>query len=83
MSGEERRTEKGSRTKLNVSISRADVREILDGLSLPILDFNRKDLTTEISKLPEVVIAIEKTFYILKSLSGRQFMAPRFNMEYA
>jgi hypothetical protein len=82
VSGEERRTDKGNRTKLNVSISRAELREMLDGLSLPIIDFCRKDSTTvEISKQPEVSIAIEKTFYVLKSSSGRQYYAPRFNME--
>lgn len=80
INGEERRTEKGNRTKLNVAISRADMREVLDGLTLPILDFNRKD-SAEISKQPEVSIAMEKTFYTLKSSTGRQYIAPRFNME--
>lgn len=82
VNGEERRTEKGNRTKFNVAISRVDVREILDGLTLPILDFNRKDSSTsEISKQPEVSITMEKTFYTLKSSTGRQYIAPRFNME--
>ncbi|KAL7049279.1 hypothetical protein ACKWTF_003650 [Chironomus riparius] len=81
LSGEDRRTEKGNRTKLNLSISRAEIKEILDGLTLPILDFSRKDSTSEISKQPEMSIAIEKTFYIMKSSSGRQYIAPRFNME--
>jgi len=81
ISGEDRRTEKGNRTKLNVSISRAEIKEILDGLTLPILDFSRKDSTSEISKQPEMSITIEKTFYIMKSSSGRQYIAPRFNME--
>lgn len=81
VSGEERRTEKGNRTKLNLAISRADMREILDGLTIPLLDFNRKDSTSEISKQPEVSITMEKTFYSLKSSTGRQYVAPRFNME--
>lgn len=57
------------------------MREFLDGHTIPILDFNRKDSTSEISKQPEVSITIEKTFYTLKSSTGRQYIAPRFNME--
>lgn len=83
ISGEERRTDKGTRTKLNISISRAELREMLDGMSLPILDFLRKDTTAEISKQPEISISLEKTFYVLKSSIGRQYMAPRFNIEIA
>lgn len=81
LSGEDRRTEKGNRTKLNISVSRAEIKELLDGLTLPILDFSRKDSTSEISKQPEMSIAIEKTFYVMKSTYGRQYIAPRFNME--
>lgn len=80
LSGEERRTEKGNRSKFNVAISRVDMREILDGHTIPILDFSR-DSTAEISKQPEVAITVEKTFYTLKSSTGRQYIAPRFNME--
>lgn len=57
------------------------MREILDGQTFPILDFNRKESTSEISKQPEVSITMEKTFYTLKSSTGRQYIAPRFNME--
>lgn len=81
LSGEDRHTEKGNRTKLNLSISRAEIKEILDGLSLPILDFSRKDSTSEISRQPEISVTVEKTFYALKSSTGRQYIAPRFNME--
>jgi hypothetical protein len=81
ISGEERRTDKGNRTKLNISVSRAEVRELLDGASLPIIDFQRKEATAEISKHPEVSINLEKTFYVLKSSAGRQYLAPRLNVE--
>lgn len=57
------------------------MREILDGHTIPILDFNRNESTAEISKQPEVAITMEKTFYTLKSSTGRQYIAPRFNME--
>jgi hypothetical protein len=81
LSGEERRTEKGNRSKFNVAISRVDMREILDGHTIPILDFSRSESTAEISKQPEVAITMEKTFYTLKSSTGRSYIAPRFNME--
>lgn len=77
--GEERRTTKGNCTKLNISISRADIHEILGDTVLPILDFYRKDSTTVIADKPEVSISMEKTFYVLKSSMGRQFVAPRLN----
>lgn len=79
LDGEERRTDKGNCTKLNISISRADVHEILGELALPILDFYRKDSTQQLADKPEVQMNMEKTFYVMKSSSGRQFVAPRLN----
>lgn len=78
--GEERRTTKGNCTKLNISISRSDVHEILDDLCLPILEFHRKDATTMIPEQPEVSINMEKTFYVMRGSTGRQFVAPRLNL---
>lgn len=78
--GEERRTVKGNRTKLNISIPRVDVHEVLGDLCLPILEFHRKDATTIIADQPEVSINVEKTFYVMRSSMGRQFTAPRLNM---
>jgi autophagy-related protein 2 len=78
--GEERRTTKGNCTKLNVSISRADIHEILGELCLPLLEFQRKDSTAIIPEQPEVSINIEKTFYVMRSSSGKQFTAPRLNL---
>jgi autophagy-related protein 2 len=78
--GEERRTTKGNCTKLNVSISRADVLEVLGDLTLPILQFHRKDSTAAIPELPEVCLNMEKTFYVLRGSMGKQFIAPRLNL---
>lgn len=78
--GEERRTVKGNRTKLNISIPRVDVHEILADLCLPILEFQRKDSTQSIPEQPEVSINMEKTFYVMRSSSGKQFTAPRLNL---
>lgn len=80
LDGEERRTVKGNCTKLNISIPRADVHEVLGEVCLPILEFHRKDATTMIPEQPEVSICMEKTFYVMKSSSGRQFTAPRLNL---
>lgn len=79
LDGEERRTTKGNCTKLNISISRADIHEILGDMTLPILDFYRKDSTQVLADKPEVQMNMEKTFYVMKSSSGRQFVAPRLN----
>lgn len=78
--GEERRTVKGNCTKFNVSIPRADCHEILGDLCLPILDFNRKEATSMIPEHPEVSINMEKTFYVMRSSTGKQFVAPRLNL---
>lgn len=78
--GEERRTIKGNRTKLNISISRADIHEILGDQCLPLLDFYRKDSTAMIPEQPEMLVNMEKTFYVMKSSSGKQFIAPRLNL---
>lgn len=78
--GEERRTVKGNCTKLNISISRAEISEILGELSLSILEFQRKDSTAKIPEQPEVSISLEKTFYVMKGTSGKQFIAPRLNL---
>lgn len=80
LEGEERRTTKGNCTKLNISITRADVHEILGDLTFPILEFYRKDATTMIPEQAEVVLNMEKTFYLMKSSTGRQFVAPRLNI---
>jgi autophagy-related protein 2 len=78
--GEERRTTKGNCTKLTFSVSRADIHENLGELSLPILEFSRKDSTADIAPRPEVSISMEKTFYVIRSSSGKQFIAPRLNL---
>lgn len=78
--GEERRTVKGNCTKLNISISRADIHEILNDLCLPLLEFNRKESTTMIPSQPEVSINMEKTFYVMKGSTGKQYIAPRLNL---
>lgn len=78
--GEERRTIKGNRTKLTISISRADVQEVLGDLTVPILEFLRKDSTSIIPERPEILLNMEKTFYILKSSSGKKYTAPRLNI---
>ncbi|CRL03003.1 CLUMA_CG016444, isoform A [Clunio marinus] len=78
--GEERRTVKGNCTKLNISISRADVHEILGDLCLPIIEFYRKDSTTMIPEMPEVSVTMEKTLYVLKGSTGKQYFAPRLNL---
>lgn len=78
--GEERRTVKGNRTKFNISIPRADVHEILGDLCLPILEFHRKEATSMIPEQPEISINIEKTFYVMRGLTGKQFIAPRLSL---
>jgi autophagy-related protein 2 len=78
--GEERRTAKGNCTKLNLAISRADIHENLAELSLPILEFYRKDSTAAIPEHPEVSINMEKTFYVMRGSSGKQFIAPRLSL---
>lgn len=78
--GEERRTVKGNCTKLNISIPRADIHEILGEQCLPILEFYRKDSTATIPEQPEVSISMEKTFYVMKGSTGKQFIAPRLNL---
>lgn len=78
--GEERRTDKGNCTKFNVNISRVDIHEILGEQCLPVLEFHRKDSTSMIPEMPEVSIAMEKTFYVMKGSNGKQFVAPRLNV---
>jgi hypothetical protein len=78
--GEERRTIKGNRTKLNISISRGDVQEVLGKVTVPILEFIRKDSTSKIPEKPEILVNMEKTNYFLKSSSGRKYMVPRLNI---
>lgn len=78
--GEERRTTKGNCTKLNIAITRADIHEILGDLTLPILEFRRLDSTAMIPEHPEIAIAMEKTFYVVRSSIGRQYIAPRLSL---
>ena len=80
LDGEERRTDKGNCTKFNINIPRVDIQEILGDLCLPILEFHRKEATSMIPEQPEVSINMEKTFYVAKSSSGKQFIAPRLNL---
>lgn len=80
LDGEERRTDKGNCTKFNISIPRVDIHEILGDLCLPILEFHRKEATSMIPEQPEVSINMEKTFYVMKGSSGKQFIAPRLNL---
>lgn len=77
---EERRTVRGNCTKLNLAASRVDVHEVLGDVCLPILEFQRKDASAMIPEQPEMSINMEKTFYVMRGSSGRQYVAPRLNL---
>lgn len=66
--------------ELSVSISRADIHEVLNSVSIPILEFIRNEATHVIPERPEICINMEKTFYVMKSTSGKLFTAPRLNI---
>ena len=66
--------------ELSVSISRADIHEVLSSVSIPILEFIRNEATHVIPERPEISINMEKTFYVMKSTSGKLFTAPRLNI---
>lgn len=80
LEGEERRTIKGNRTKLTISIARADVQEVLGDLCIPLLEFSRKERTENIPSHPEISVVLEKTFYLVKSSCGKKYQSPRMNI---
>ena len=66
--------------ELTVAIPRAEIHEVLSSVSIPILEFLRNEATHIIPDHPEICINMEKTFYAMKSTSGKLFTAPRLNI---
>lgn len=82
--GEEQRNALGTLLRLSVSIPRADFREVLADVSVPLLEFYRDESSGGLPKRPEITIGIKQTTHLLRSSSSNtRFAAPKTEVDFS
>ncbi|XP_052865344.1 autophagy-related protein 2 homolog A [Anopheles cruzii] len=84
LEGDEQRNRCGSLLRLTVAIARADFREVLPELSVPLVEFHREQrptpsATSALPKRPEIAISFEQSCNALRGGTGggKRFSPPR------
>ncbi|XP_053661405.1 autophagy-related protein 2 homolog A [Anopheles marshallii] len=81
LEGDEQRNRCGSLLRFSISIARADLREVLLEVSVPLVEFYREQLPTSsgssLPKRPEISITFEQSCNALRGTSGKRFSPPR------
>lgn len=82
--GEEQRNAIGNLLCLSVSIPRAELREVLTDVTVPLLVFHRDETSTGLPIRPEITIGIKQTTHLLRSASGNtRFAAPKTEINFS
>lgn len=82
--GEEQRNAIGNLLCSSVSIPRADLKEVLSDVTVPLLEFHRDQAVGGLPKRPEITIGIKQTTHLLRSSSGStKFGAPRTEVNFS
>ncbi|XP_053671919.1 autophagy-related protein 2 homolog A [Anopheles nili] len=82
LEGDEQRNRCGSLLRFSVSIARADLREVLLEVSVPLVEFYREQRTatsgpSSLPKRPEISVSFEQSCNALRGTSGKRFSPPR------
>lgn len=81
--GDEQRNRLGSVLRFSISIARADLREVLQDVSVPLLEFYRDRKSTALPKRPELGVTFKQTCNAIKGSSGKRFTAPRTEIRFS
>uniref|UniRef100_A0A182T6D5 Autophagy-related protein 2 n=1 Tax=Anopheles maculatus TaxID=74869 RepID=A0A182T6D5_9DIPT len=81
LEGDEQRNRCGSLLRFSVSIARADLREVLLEVSVPLVEFYREQRPntsgSSLPKRPEISVTFEQSCNALRGSSGKRFSPPR------
>ncbi|XP_050067859.1 autophagy-related protein 2 homolog A [Anopheles maculipalpis] len=81
LEGDEQRNRCGSLLRFSVSIARADLREVLLEVSVPLVEFYREQRPntsgSSLPKRPEISVTFEQSSNALRGSSGKRFSPPR------
>ncbi|XP_049276708.1 autophagy-related protein 2 homolog A isoform X1 [Anopheles funestus] len=81
LEGDEQRNRCGSLLRFSISIARADLREVLLEISVPLVEFYREQRPnssgSSLPKRPEISITFEQSCNALRGTSGKRFSPPR------
>uniref|UniRef100_A0A182K4W6 Autophagy-related protein 2 n=1 Tax=Anopheles christyi TaxID=43041 RepID=A0A182K4W6_9DIPT len=81
LEGDEQRNRCGSLLRFSISIARADLREILLEVSVPLVEFYREQRPNcsgaSLPKRPEINVSFEQSCNALRGTSGKRFSPPR------
>ncbi|XP_049531977.1 autophagy-related protein 2 homolog B [Anopheles darlingi] len=81
LEGDEQRNRCGSLLRFSIAIARADFREVLPELSVPLVEFHREprsaSTSTALPKRPEISVSFEQSCNALRGTSGKRFAPPR------
>uniref|UniRef100_A0A182Y760 Autophagy-related protein 2 n=1 Tax=Anopheles stephensi TaxID=30069 RepID=A0A182Y760_ANOST len=81
LEGDEQRNRCGSLLRFSVSIARADLREVLLEVAVPLVEFYREQRPnasgTSLPKRPEISVTFEQSCNALRGSSGKRFSPPR------
>lgn len=80
--GEEQRNMSGTVMKFTVSVARADLREHLNEVSPPVLQFKRDNAPGGLPSRPEIYVNYKQTRAIIKTSNGRKLAPPRTELNF-
>ncbi|EDS41201.1 autophagy-specific gene 2 [Culex quinquefasciatus] len=81
--GEEQRNRLGSVLRFSISIARADLREVLTDVAVPLVEFYREKSSSALPKRPEITIQFKQTCNALKGSSGKRFAPPKTELHFS
>uniref|UniRef100_A0A1Q3FUU4 Autophagy-related protein 2 n=2 Tax=Culex tarsalis TaxID=7177 RepID=A0A1Q3FUU4_CULTA len=81
--GEEQRNRLGSVLRFSLSIARADLREVLTDVAVPLVEFHREKSPGALPKRPEITIQFKQTCNALKASSGKRFAPPKTEIRFS
>ncbi|XP_055588438.1 autophagy-related protein 2 homolog A [Uranotaenia lowii] len=77
LEGDQQRNRLGTVLRFSFTIARADLREVLTDVSVPLIEFNREKNSSALPKRPEITIHFKQTCNALKGSSGKRFTPPK------
>uniref|UniRef100_A0A182PNM0 Autophagy-related protein 2 n=1 Tax=Anopheles epiroticus TaxID=199890 RepID=A0A182PNM0_9DIPT len=81
LEGDEQRNRCGSLLRFSISIARADLREVLMDVSVPLVEFYREQRSNSsgstLPRRPEINVSFEQSSNALRGTSGKRFSPPR------
>lgn len=71
LESEEQRNVAGNLLRLSVSLARADIREFVQNVPIPLLEFYREEKAGNLPKRPEILLNLKQTQSTVRGRNGR------------